>query len=46
LWSALERTGDRPSLAPDRQRHAALVLDDLDHTGVTSDPARDLRGDE
>jgi hypothetical protein len=36
---------DRPVLAPDRQRHTILVLDDLGHFGITAEPARG-RGDE
>lgn len=30
----------------DRQRNAVFVLDNLDHTGVTGEPLRGLRGNE
>src|SRR6185369_2740096 len=43
---AFERTCDRAALASDRQRSAVLVLDDLDHTGITAEPARGLCGHE
>jgi hypothetical protein len=43
---ALERAGNCPALAPDRQRHAVFVFDHLDHAGVTAEPPRSLRGEE
>jgi hypothetical protein len=42
----LERTRDRAALASDRQRRAVFALDDLDHTGVTAEPARRVSGQE
>jgi hypothetical protein len=43
---ALERTGDRAALASNRQRRAVFALDDLDHAGVTAEPARGFNGYE
>jgi hypothetical protein len=42
---ALDRSGDRAALAPDRQRHAVLILDHLDHPGIAAEPARGLGAD-
>jgi hypothetical protein len=43
---AFERTCDRAPLASDRQRRAVFVLDHLDHTGVTAEPADGFCGHE